>query len=185
MSEPMASSAKRATASASTLTMLSSHATAWRATSAASTAGRPSDILTSWMAAVAARLAGAAAGTRSAVASVTSARIVVASSPAESGNAIGVDASRPSASARHSVTMSRGTDGAQSAVNSERRCLSRPSTGNASIVSPVAVMRTGRRPWNSPRPRLTRVCPLWPNRAEPAPVCTSIIPILSVPGPCP
>ncbi len=47
MSERIASSAKRDTASASTLTMLSSHATAWATTSAASTAGRLCDNLTS------------------------------------------------------------------------------------------------------------------------------------------
>jgi len=129
---------------------------------------------------LAARLAGLAAGMRSFVASVTRARIAFVSSPAESASVIGVDASMPRASARRSVMTSCGTTGPQRAVNSTSRCPSRPSTGSASIASRVAATRTGRRPWNSPRPRLTLVCPQLPNKAELAPVCTSFIPRLSI-----
>jgi hypothetical protein len=32
-------------------------------------------------------------------------------------------------------------------------------------------MRTGRRPWNSPTPRLTLMCPLLRNKAGLAPIC--------------
>ena len=53
--------------------------------------------------------------------------------------------------------------------------LSRPSTGKASSFSAFAVIKTGRRPRNSPSPRLTLVCRRLPNKAELLPVCASFI----------
>jgi hypothetical protein len=155
VSERIASPANRPTASASTVMMSASEGRASAEISTASTAGKPCDSFTSWIAAAAVGPAGFASGIRSQVASPTSAAIEVASSSGDSRRAIGVRASSPSASARRAVTMRCGVRGAQSATKAVKRSVSSPSTGSARSVSFFAVMRTGRRPWNSARPRLT------------------------------
>ena len=164
-SDRIASSPNRATASASTVMMCGSNASASAAaTSATSTAGNPCDNLTSWIAAVAAGPAGLTSKSATILASATSARMVSASYPAASCNAIGVVASRPSASARRAVMTSRGTAGAQSVTNSASRCASSPSTGKVSSVSPAPAISTGLLAWNSASPRLTPICAFVPNK---------------------